>query len=129
VHYSEKGTEKTAEEIDYIGKDGLRGVEGTVTHIDRGARILAIKTEEGPEETFHLTEHAATALWKDMAGKAQPSGKVKVFYSEDSGGKTAHFFGSPAVCTNDSESGGFDFQECYQRVFGEIQPSTTRQAD
>src|SRR5579872_722603 len=38
VHYAAKGTEETAEEVDNIGKDGLKATEATVTHIDRGAK-------------------------------------------------------------------------------------------
>src|SRR5208337_2436252 len=36
VHYTVKGSEETAEEIDHVGEGGLKTVEGTVTHLDRG---------------------------------------------------------------------------------------------
>src|SRR5579863_5026568 len=38
VHYTKKGTVETAEEVDKIGKDGMKVTEGTVSHIDRGAK-------------------------------------------------------------------------------------------
>src|ERR1700675_4100371 len=37
VHYSVKGTEKTAQEMDRVGEGGLKVTEGTVSKIDRGA--------------------------------------------------------------------------------------------
>ena len=36
AHYTEKGTEKTAVEVDNVGKDGIKSVDGTIMHIDRG---------------------------------------------------------------------------------------------
>jgi len=46
VHYSTKGTEETAEEVDHLGKGGLKAAEGTVTHLDRGAKTVTVKTAE-----------------------------------------------------------------------------------
>ncbi len=92
VHYTAKGTEKTAEEIDHVGKGGLKTAEGTVTHIDRGAKTVAIKTADGTEQTFHLTDRAAEDAGKDITAGAEKSGKVAVYYSEEAGHKVAHFF-------------------------------------
>jgi hypothetical protein len=36
VHYTAKAGRKTAEEVDRIGKDGLKVTEGTVSHIESG---------------------------------------------------------------------------------------------
>src|ERR1700675_2194258 len=54
VHYTAKGGRETAEEVDHIGKDGLKTTEGTVSHIDRGAKTIAVKTADGTEETYRL---------------------------------------------------------------------------
>src|ERR1700685_1570631 len=43
-HYTAKGSVETGEEFDRIGKDGLKSTDVTVTHIDRGAKTLAVKT-------------------------------------------------------------------------------------
>lgn len=67
VHYSNKGTEETAEEVDHVGKGGLKVAEGTVSKIDRGGKTPVVKTADGTEETYHLTDHAA----KD-AGRTSP---------------------------------------------------------
>ena len=92
VHYTAKGTEETAGEIDNIGKDGLKVAEATVTRIDRGARTLAVKTADGTEETYRLTDSAAKDAGKDIAEGAEKSAKVTVYYTEDTGHKIAHFF-------------------------------------
>src|SRR5580658_5812001 len=42
AHYTAKGTEKTAVEIDKVGKDGLKETKGTVTKIDRGTKVIAV---------------------------------------------------------------------------------------
>jgi len=92
VHYTAKGTEETAEEIDHIGKGGLKVAEGSITRIDRGGKTMAVKTEDGAETTFRLTDHAATDAGKDLGAGAEKSGKVTVYYSEEAGRKVAHFF-------------------------------------
>ena len=88
VHYTAKGGRETAEEVDHIGKDGMKVTEGTVTHIDRGAKTIAVKTADGAEETYRLADHAA----KDLGEGAEKSGKVTVYYTEKAGHKVAHFF-------------------------------------
>lgn len=92
VHYTKKGTEETAEEVDHVGKDGLKVAEGTVSKIDRGGKTLVVKTADGTEETYQLTDHAAKDGGKDVAKGAEKSAKVTVYYTESAGRKVAHFF-------------------------------------
>jgi hypothetical protein len=92
AHYTTKGTEKTAVEVDKVGKDGLHEVDGPVTHIDRGAKTIAVKTADGTEQTFRLTDHAVADAGKDVAKGTEKSAKVTVYYTEVAGKKTAHFF-------------------------------------
>jgi hypothetical protein len=94
VHSTKKGTEETAEEIDHVGKDGLKASEGTVTGFDRAARKMTIKTADGTEETYRLSEHAAQDAGKDTEDAAKKSAHVTVYYSEEAGHKVAHFFKS-----------------------------------
>jgi hypothetical protein len=47
VHYSERGTDDTAVEIDRVGKDGLKVTKGTVEDIDRGGKKLVVDTGDG----------------------------------------------------------------------------------
>jgi len=92
AHYTEKGTDKTAVEVDDVGKDGVKAVDGTVTHIDRATKTLAIKTADGAEETFKLSGHAAADAGKGIAKGTEKTTKVTVYYTEQAGKKTAHFF-------------------------------------
>ena len=92
VHYTTKGTEETVEEVDHLGEDGLKATEGTVTHLDRGAKTVTVKTADGAEETFHLAGHAAEDAGKDIGEGTEKSAKVTVYYSEHAGQKVAHFF-------------------------------------
>jgi hypothetical protein len=92
VHYTARGTKETAEEVDRVGKDGLKATEGTITHIDRGAKTVAVKTADGTEQNFRLTSHAADDAGKDVAEGAEKSGKITVYYTEEAGHRVAHFF-------------------------------------
>ena len=93
VHYSEKGTDKTATEVDHVGKDGLKVAEGTITVLDRSGKTIAIKTASGTEETFVLTGNAAEDGGADIAKGTEKSAKVTIHYTEEGGRKIAHFFG------------------------------------
>lgn len=92
VHYTAEGTEKTAVEVDKVGKDGIKSVDGTVTHIDRGGKTLVVKAADGTEDTFRLSDHAATDAGKNIGKGAEKSAKVTVYYTENAGKKVAHFF-------------------------------------
>lgn len=88
VRYTAKGTEKTAVEVDHIGKDGLKATEATVSHIDHGAKTVAVKSANGAEETYHMSESAA----KEMGKGAEKAAKVTMYYTEEGGHKVVHFF-------------------------------------
>lgn len=92
AHYSSKGGVETAEEVDKVGKDGLKTTEGTVTHVDRAAKTMVVKTADGTEETYRLTDHAAKDAGKGIAEGTVKSTKVTVYYTEEAGKKVAHFF-------------------------------------
>src|ERR1700735_4098639 len=78
AHYTVKGTDKTAVEVDRVGKEGLKETEGTVTKIDRGAKVIAVKTADGTEQTFKMTAHAAEDTGKDVGKAVEKSAKVSV---------------------------------------------------
>ena len=92
AHYTTKGTDKTAVEIDRVGKDGIKAVEGTVSTVDRGGKKLVVKSADGTEQAFKLTDHAAVDAAKDVQKGAEKSAKVTVYYTESAGKKVAHFF-------------------------------------
>ena len=92
VHYTTKGAEETAEEVDRIGDEGLHKAEGTVSKIDRGGKAMTIRTASGVEETYKMADHAAEDAGKEVGSAVEKSGKVTVYYTEESGHKVAHFF-------------------------------------
>jgi hypothetical protein len=92
AHYTARGTEDTALEIDRVGEGGLKMTSATIKDIDRGGKKLIVKTSDGVESTFRLTDHAAKDGGKDIAEGAEKGTKVAVYYTEDAGKKTAHFF-------------------------------------
>ncbi len=92
VHYTAKGGKETAEEVDHVGEDGLKTTEGSVSHLDRGAKTVTIKAADGSEQAFRLTDHAAEDAGKDISEGAEKTGKVTVYYTEQGGRKVAHFF-------------------------------------
>ncbi len=92
VHYTEKGGDKTAVEVDHLGKDGISSVDGTVSKVGEGGKTVTVKAADGTEQTFDVvgrdTKESAEAIGKD----ADKTGKVTVYYTEKGGKKVAHFF-------------------------------------
>ncbi|MGO8793815.1 MAG: hypothetical protein ACLQLC_03245 [Candidatus Sulfotelmatobacter sp.] len=95
AHYTKRGTEESALEIDKIGKDGLKTAEGSIKELDRGGKKLVIDTGNGTKQTFRLTDHATEDAGKDIAKGAEEGTKVTVYYADDAGRKVAHFFEGP----------------------------------
>jgi hypothetical protein len=92
AHYTKRGTEAAAVEIDKVGQSGLKTARGTVTQIDRGGKKLVVDTGDGAKQTFELTDHASEDAGKDVAKATAKGSEVAVYFTEDSGKKVAHFF-------------------------------------
>jgi Cu/Ag efflux protein CusF len=92
VRYTSRGTEDTAEEIDHIGRDGLKVTEGTLKKIDHGAKTITIATADGTERTFRLLGRGVRDTGRDVEKGADKSAKVTVYYTEEGSEKVAHFF-------------------------------------
>jgi hypothetical protein len=88
VHYTVKGTEKTAVEVDHIGKSGLKASEVAVKSVDHAAKTVTVKTADGAEEVYHLTDRAV----HETGSGVKAGAKMTVYYTEDAGKKIAHFF-------------------------------------
>jgi len=88
VHYTVKGAVKTAQEVDHLGKDGLKVSEVAVKSVDRGAKTVTVKTAEGAEETYQLTDDAVRETGKGL----KAGGKETIYYTEVAGKKIAHWF-------------------------------------
>jgi hypothetical protein len=92
AHYTVKGTEKSAVEVDKVGKEGLKTAEGTMTKVGEGAKTVTAKAADGTEDTFEVIGHGTKEGAVDTAKGAEKGGKVTVYYTEKAGKKVAHFF-------------------------------------
>jgi hypothetical protein len=96
VRYMGKGAEKTATVLEDFGKDTLKVGRGTVTHVDKESRTVAIKMDNGAEATYKLgaegvveTGHGVVRANRYVAKEGD---KVVVHYTEDEGGKLVRLF-------------------------------------
>jgi preprotein translocase subunit YajC len=94
VRCSEKGADKTADDLGKIGKDGMKVTKGTITKVDKDTKTVVVKSADGTERSFEYTDDSAKDLGK-AAGKGTKKGsKATVYYTEEGGKKVAHFFAS-----------------------------------
>ena len=96
IRYLGKGTDKTATLVEDFGKESLKGGRGTVTHVDKAAHTIGIRTEDGAEATYKMgdqtvveTEHGVV---RGSRYAAKEGDKVTVHYTEDAAGKVLRFF-------------------------------------
>jgi hypothetical protein len=92
VHYSVKGTEKSATEIDQVGKDGLKYIDGTVTKVGHDGKTVTVKAADGTEHTFDVAGHDTEDAAKSIGKATDKTGKVTVYYTEKGTKKVIHFF-------------------------------------
>lgn len=92
VHYTAKGTESTATEVDKVGKDGLKSLDGTVTKIGEGGKTVVVKAADGTQQTFTTAGKDSADAAKGIGKAAGKAGKTTVYYTEEGGKKIAHFF-------------------------------------
>ncbi|MHB8501455.1 MAG: hypothetical protein ACYDCG_06225 [Candidatus Acidiferrales bacterium] len=92
AHYTAKGGEETAVEIDKVGKDGMHAVDGTVTHVSEDGKTVVVKAADGTERTFHVVSRDTADSAKEIGKGVDKSAKVTVYYTESAGRKVAHFF-------------------------------------
>jgi hypothetical protein len=92
VHYSAKGSEETATEVDKVGKDGLKSIDGTVTKVGKDGKTVVVKSADGTEHSFDVAGRDSADAAKDIGKSTDKAGKVTVYYTEQGGKKVAHFF-------------------------------------
>jgi hypothetical protein len=85
IHYT---ADNTAQEIDRVGIDGLRSMEGIATRIDRGKKEITVRYDDGKIETLKLTNRAAADVGKNIGEDT----RIVVYYSDEGGGKVTHYF-------------------------------------
>jgi Cu/Ag efflux protein CusF len=92
AQYSTDKGKKVALEIDSLGKDGLKVMQGTVVRTEQGAKKVVIKSADGVEHAYDVTSDSAVAAGQEVAAGAGKAGKVTVYYTEKAGKKLAHIF-------------------------------------
>jgi hypothetical protein len=94
LHYTGEGADRTAVAVDDFGKDGLRYSQGTVTDLDKAARMVTIKGEDGTEQTYHIALDAVIdsehGVVKGFEQTVKEGDQVTVHYTDDAGRKVAH---------------------------------------
>jgi hypothetical protein len=92
AHYTAKDTEKSAVEVDHVGKDGVRVLDGTVTRVGEAGKIVVVKSADGTEHTFHVVGRDTAAAAEEVGKGTEKNAKIAVYYTENAGKKVAHFF-------------------------------------
>ncbi len=92
VHYTVKGSEKTAQEVDKIGDGGLKVMQGTAEKVDHGSKTVAMKTADGTVVAYNATDHAVVDAGKAVGKGTEKGAKVTAYYTEEGGKKVIHFF-------------------------------------
>jgi hypothetical protein len=95
AHYTETGTEKTAVEVNEVGRSGFKAMEGTVTKVGEGGKTITVKAADGTEYTFEVAGRGTKVAAVDTAKGTEKGAKVAVYYTEEGGKKIAHFFEKP----------------------------------
>jgi hypothetical protein len=88
-----KGLDESGVEIGKIGKDSVKVTKGTIVKIDHGTKTVVVKSADGTEKTFVFTGDAAKDMGKAVGEGTEKGAKLTVYYTEEAGKKTAHFFG------------------------------------
>jgi hypothetical protein len=92
AHYTEKGGESTAVEVDRVGKDGVKTMDGTVSKVGKDGKTVVVKAGDGTEHTFDVAGKDTADAAKGIGKGSEKSAKVTVYYTEEAGKKVAHFF-------------------------------------
>jgi hypothetical protein len=94
IHYTGEGANETAVHVEDLGQHSLQVGQGTVTRVDKAARTITIKAEDGTESTYHVakdatidTEHGVTKHSELIAKKGE---KATVHYTDEAGKKIVH---------------------------------------
>ena len=69
-----------------FAQDVIHAVSGAVSHIDKEAKTIAVKTADGTEEVFHYTEHTAVRTGS-AAGTRTKMGAVDTYFAGKEGTK------------------------------------------
>ncbi|MGB7435680.1 MAG: hypothetical protein WBR26_08935 [Candidatus Acidiferrum sp.] len=86
-----KGADETAVDVGKVSKNGFKTAEGSVTKFDKDTKTIVVKSADGTEKTFDLTDDAVKDAGKGTGKGVEKGTKVTVYYTEEGGKKTAHY--------------------------------------
>ncbi len=92
AHYTSTGTVENAVEIDNIGPDGLKTMQATITHIDRGEKSLTVQTADGSNQTFHMSDSTARYAAEQFDQGTGPLNVFLYYSGHKEGHPVAHYF-------------------------------------
>jgi len=92
AHYTMKGGEKSAVEVDRVGKDGVQTMDGAVSKVGKDGKTVVVKGADGIEHTFAIAGKDTADAARGIAKGSEKSAKVTVYYTQEAGKKVAHFF-------------------------------------
>jgi hypothetical protein len=92
VHYTTEGENLTAEEIDRLGDEGFKQMQGVVTAVNRDDRTISIRLADGARQTLRLSDRAAADVGKDIDRAGDSTAKVIVYFRDEAGQRVAHYF-------------------------------------
>jgi hypothetical protein len=91
IHY-EDGDTQAALEIDVLGDEGLKIIEGVVADIDRRDKDITIRFADGRTETLRMTERATAESRSEITQSSGHAPRIVVYYTDEKGKKLAHYF-------------------------------------
>jgi ABC-type enterochelin transport system substrate-binding protein len=96
VRYLGNGADKTATLVEDFGKESLKAGRGTVTHVDKAAHTVTVRTEDGAEATYKMGDQAVVetdhGVVRGSRYIVKEGDKVTIHYTEDAAGKVLRFF-------------------------------------
>jgi len=76
-------------QVAFAGEDVVHMVSGIVKHVDKDAKTMVVKSEDGTEHTVKWTEKTSWESTKEAGKDLKEGSKVSVKYTEKAGEKTA----------------------------------------
>lgn len=73
----------------FAQKDVVHVFSGVVKHLDRGAKTIVVKADDGAEDAVKWTDRTTWETVKDSGKGVKEGSKVTVKYTEKAGEKTA----------------------------------------
>ena len=91
VHRTTSGPDDSVAEIDLVGDEGLKIIEGAVIDINRRKQEITIKYADGATETLKMTPRALPENETGLARVDSTVTRIVVYYSDEAGRKVAHY--------------------------------------